>query len=140
MKITAISGLLLAATTTVVSAEPTKKETAERVSYTDQQASQTPNESWIELASPTPAKHGRTYVNVDGRYVQLRIDATKPVVKQLRIVFADGKQRVVKAPHRRTFFVDVDPKVISLIVVDSDWRSKGTYTVLGAHGTGVATR
>src|SRR5687768_4590051 len=100
---TAISSLFLAIASSVVSAAPAKDETAERVSYTEQGAAKEDSpDGWVELASPTPAKHGRTYITVDGRYLQLRIDAKRPVVKSVRIVYTDGKQRVVKLRGKRS--------------------------------------
>ena len=142
---TAISSLFLAIAASSVSAAPAKDETSERVSYTEKNSSQESSDGWVELASPTPAKHGRTFVTVDGRYAQLRIDAHKgrPVVKSVTIVFADGKQRVVKIDGRkRSSVIDVGANAIEHLVIDADRRSKGTYTVqaVPAEATGVATR
>jgi hypothetical protein len=143
MKTLAITSLLLFAPT-VVSAAPAKDETAERVSYNDDHAPPAPADDWVELASPTPAKHGRTFITVDARYSQLKIETHKghPVVKTLRVVFADGKQRVVKLKRQRSQVVDLGgARAIEHIVVDSDWRSKGTYTVHAIkEATGVASR
>src|SRR5688572_24226307 len=98
MKIIAISGLLLVGVVSVVSAEPAKTETAERVSYTTKETAESRDDDWTELASPTPAKHGRTFITVEGRYTQLRIAPHKgrPIVKTVRVVYADGKQRTFK--------------------------------------------
>ena len=142
---TAISSLFLAIAASSVSAAPAKDETAERVSYTEKNGSQESADGWVEIASPTPAKHGRTYVTVDGRYAQLRIDAHKgrPVLKTVKIVYADGKQRVVKLRGKRSSVIDlmIDSPV-EHIVVDTDRSAKGTYTVhaMPAEATGVATR
>ena len=143
MKTIAITSLLLALASTV-SAAPAKDETAERVSYNEDQPPAPAADDWVELASPTPAKHGRTFINVDARYSQIKIETHKghPVVKQLRVVFADGKQRVVKLKHKRSQVIDLgSARAIQHIVVDSDWRSKGTYTVHAVKdATGVASR
>lgn len=149
MKITAISGLLLAWAAPVVSAEPAKQETAERISYSGRAKSQAPGKEWVELATPTPASHGREYISVEGQYVQLRIDATKgrPIVRTLRIDYRDGKHRFVRLDRiltrGRTTTIDLHgPHDITQIVVDTDWRSRGMYIVHGARPqpTDVATR
>jgi hypothetical protein len=151
MKILAISGLLLAAFAPAVSAAPSKDETAERVSYTDASSKRSPTNpdgDWVELASPTPASHGREYITVDGRYTQLRLDAAKgrPVVKSVRIVYANGKDRVVRvgrtlAGKQKTAVVELSGAQIEHIVVQTDPRSKGSYTVTGVPVSGgVATR
>lgn len=149
MKILAISGLILVGATAVVTAAPAKEETAERVSHTrEKEANAQDDRDWVELASPTQASHGRTFITVDGRYAQLRIDAHQghPHVKTVRIVYADGKQRVVKinralAGNRPTALVDVDPRgAIDHVVIETDRRSKATYTVAAAGAIGVATR
>ena len=139
---TAISSLFLAIAASVVSAAPAKDETAERVSYNDKADSREEPEGWVELASPTPAKHGRTYITVDGRYAQLRIDAKRPLVKSVRIVYADGKERTVKLRGKKSSVIDLAIEPIEHIVVISDYRAKGTYTVhaMPAEATGVATR
>ena len=144
MKTLAITSLLLAVASTV-SAAPAKDETAERVSYNDRdKPSAAPADDWVELASPTPAKHGRTFITVDARYTQLKIDVHKgnPVLRTVRVVFADGKQRVVKLKHKRSQVIDLGgARAIEHIVVASDSRSKGTYTVHAAlQPTDVATR
>jgi hypothetical protein len=60
----------------------------------------------------------------------------------VRIVYADGKQRTVKLRGKRSSVIDLAVAPIEHIVVDSDWRKKGTYTVhaMPAEATGVATR
>lgn len=143
---TAISSVFVAIAVSVASAAPAKDETAERVSYSDKVSSDDSSTGWVELASPTPAKHGRTFIIVEGRYAQLRLDIHqgRPVVNSVKIVYADGKQRVVKlAAGKRSSLIDLaGAATIDHIVVDADRRSKGTYTVsaVTAEATGVATR
>jgi hypothetical protein len=149
MKIPAISGLMLALASSAVTAAPAKEETAERVSYTreGEKRAAAPGD-WVELASPTPASHGREFITVEGRFSQLRIDASKgrPMVKTVRVVYANGKQRVVRvqrslAGNRPTALVDLDGSQVDHIVVDTDPHIKGMYTVSAAPvSTGVATR
>ncbi len=57
MKLITITTLLFAASASVVAAEPSKTESIPRVSYTDKGADAA-SAGWIELASPTPARHG----------------------------------------------------------------------------------
>ena len=149
MKIPAISGLLLALAASPVSAEPAKQETAERISYSDKAKSQAPVEEWVELATPTPAAHGREYISVDGRYAQIRIEATKgrPIVRSVRIDYGDGSHKFVRLDRllKREKPATIDLKGghdVVRIVVDSDWQSRGMYSVHGARPqpTDVATR
>jgi hypothetical protein len=153
MKIIAISGLLLAGAVSVVTAAPAKDETAERVSYTEAAGPQADRGDTIELASPTPTKHGRTFVTVDpdhGRIVQLRVQAHqgRPVVKTVEVVYADGKSRTVKvgralAGKRATHVIDLKRgTAIDHIVIVADKRSRGSYVVhaMPARASNVATR
>jgi hypothetical protein len=152
MKILARSGLLLVAFASVVSAAPSKDETAERVSYTAETPSKksptNPEGKWVELASPTPASHGRVFITVDGRYAQLRVEAAKgrPAIRTVRIIYASGKDRVVRigrtlSGKKKTAVVDLSGAPIDHIIVEANARSKGSYTVTGVPvSTGVATR
>jgi hypothetical protein len=148
MKITAISGLLLVVAAQVVSAEPTKEETAERVSYSGKKAKPpAPTEDWVELATPTPAAHGREYITVDGQYGQIKIEATKgrPLVRSVRIDYRNGKHKVVKLDRLLGRGASTTIQIqgqhdITQIVVDTDWKSRGMYTVHGARPGDVATR
>ena len=141
---------MLAAAASVVSAAPAKEETGERVSYSGEAkpTSATPEADWVELASPTPASHGREYITVDGRFSLLRIDAAKgrPVLKSVRVVYTDGNERVVRMERvlggkRATAIVSLSGSQIDHVVVNTDPKSKGTYVVQGARvGSGVASR
>jgi hypothetical protein len=144
MKIIAILALLVPS---VVTAAPTKNETAERVSYNDRaKAEAPPDDDSVELASATPCSHGREFVTVDGSYAQLRIESAKgrPVVKTVGIIFKDGTQRVVKVERavKRPAVIDIkDNRVIDRVVITADWRAKGSYVVRGIPATGgVASR
>ena len=152
MKILAISGLLLAAFALPVSAAPSKDETAERVSYTSEAPAKksptNPEGDWVELASPTPARHGKEFITVDGRYAQLRIDAAqgRPKIKSVRILYANGKERIVRvgrtlAGKQKTAVVDLSGAPIEHIVVETNPSAGGKYTVTGVPvSSGVATR
>src|SRR5262245_24922948 len=97
MKIALGFAALLAFGAPAVSAAPADKGSTERVSYTDPRGRDAPS-TWIQLASPTPARHGREYIAVDARYAVLRIDATtgQPRVRSVRIRYTDGTERVVE--------------------------------------------
>lgn len=151
MRSLAISGVFLAAAFGVASAAPAKDETGERVSYSGRAkatSTATPDAEWVELASPTPASHGREYITVDGRYGLLKIDAAKgrPRVQSVRVVYTDGKEKVVRVGQvlggkRATAIISLTGSQVDHVVVNTDRGSKGTYTVHGAPvTTGVASR
>ena len=85
---------------------------------------------------------------VDALVRLLRIDAAKgrPVLKSVRVVYSDGKERVVRMDRvlggkRATAIVDLSGSQIDHVVVSTDRQSKGTYTVQGARvSSGVASR
>jgi hypothetical protein len=151
MRSFAISGLILAAAASVVSAAPGKDETGERVSYSRERAqtsTATPEGAWVEIASATPASHGREYITVEGRFGLLRVDAAtgRPVLKSVRVVYSDGKERVVRMERalggkRATAIIQLSGSLIDHVVVNTDPKSKGSYVVQGAPvGGGVASR
>jgi hypothetical protein len=156
MKITVLSAVLVAGAVSLVSAAPEKKESTERVSYTEKGKRDTPKaspdtEGWIELATPTPASHGREFIFVDEAVApieQLRITATanRPIVRSLRIEYRDGTQRVVRLDKvvdaKHPAYVDLrGPKRIERVTVVSEGSSKATYALHGAPArSGVATR
>ncbi len=148
MKILAISGVMLAAAATLVSAAPAKEETGERVSYTESDKKPAADEGdWVELASPTPASHGREIITAEGRYTQLRIDAHKgrPIVKAVKIIYADGSTKTKKIDRilggkRPTALVDLSGADVHHVVVITERKSKATYTVSASKTTGVAAR
>jgi len=125
------------------------RETTGRVSYKDHAAARSGTaeagrqDGWVELADPTPTKHGKVFITVGasaGTFSRLRIDASKgrPRVKTVRVDFKYGPSRIVKVRTRldrkrkRSFYVDLHgAREIRQIVVDGDPRSGGTYTVHG---------
>lgn len=150
MRSLAISALILAAAPGVVSAAPAKDETGERVSYSGERArtSLPADGEWVEIASATPASHGREYITVEGRYGLLKIDAAKgrPVVQTVRVVYTDGKERVVRIGRAlggksATAIIQVTGAPIDHVVVHTNPKSKGAYVVQGAPvSSGVASR
>ena len=105
MKITSLSALLLAGAFSLVSAAPDDKETTERVSYTGKAKKDVPQadeDGWVELATPTPASHGREFIFIDAQTApleQIRVTAAagRPIVRSLLIEYRDHTRRVVFA-------------------------------------------
>ena len=142
----ALAAAAVAGATADVSAAPADreamdKETTERVRVTDEGGAAPGDTSeWIELASATPAEHGKEMIVVDprgGPYLQLRIEARsgKPLVQKVVVYFADGGKR--SAPIRRALepakepaLVDLErPRSIEQVVVHTSKSSPGTYVV-----------
>lgn len=148
MKILAISVLMLAAAAFDVSAAPAKEETGERVSYSDAKSASKDDADWVEIASPTPASHGREFVSVEASYNLLRIDAHKgrPIVKSVKVVYDDGKSKTIRIGRvlggkHPTAYVALTGAAVHHIVVNTERKSKATYTVSASRTTGaVATR
>ena len=155
MRSIALTYVLLAASTSVVSAAPAREETMGRISYNDhgkpqQAAAQEPG--WIELASPTPVSHGREFVVVGadaGTFTQLRLIATsgRPEIHSVRVDYQDGSHRVFRV--ERTLDARRRPAILDLrgshelkqIVVVADRKSSGSYVLEGnTEDTGIARR
>ncbi|MDQ3370056.1 MAG: hypothetical protein M3680_31960 [Myxococcota bacterium] len=145
MKTTLLSIVLLAGSAGLVSGAPGKKETTERVSYTEEQRSE---DGWVELASPTPSKHGRQFITVDNRsFDQLRIDghSGRTKVQSVIVHFASGTSREFRVGRyvrpKQSVVVDVPAELIDHVVVVTHRYSGGMYTLHGAPAGGaVATR
>lgn len=173
MKITAISTFLVAALAVSVSAAPKrpiapdppkpkptkveKDEPTERVVLGGDEkdarrdAPAADDDGWIELASPTPARHGRQYITVDGSagpLTQLRIDAHdgRPLVRSVRIRYTDGKQQVVRVnktlARGKSAFVDLrSGRELDHIIIETTRKPKASYTVhASTQRDAVATR
>lgn len=151
--------MILLGTASVATAQPKHEETSGRVSLREkapddpkQDAPRAPSE-WVELASPTPARHGEQFILVGedaGGFGKLRIDAVKGgiPVKQVRVMFVDGTEKTyrvnkrIDAKRKKSVFVDLPTtQEIEHVVVVTDRRSKGEYSLYGS-GTGgvIATR
>lgn len=106
---------------------------------------------WIELASPTPAKHGTEFVIVGkqaGAFSRIRIDAAKgrTVVRKVKVFFDDGKSKTllldttVSEKGRKSVFVELgEPKPIDRIVVNTETHTRGEYAIYGTSGDSVAS-
>lgn len=145
MRTPAITAFLLAALATGVAAEPDKNETVERVSLNDVGSDArlpADDDGWVELADPTPTKHGKVYISVGasaGTFSKLRLDAAKgkPYVKSVRIDFATGPSRVVRVgktlSKKRPTYVDLGgAREIKQVVVNGERQSDGMYTLHAA--------
>lgn len=87
-------------------AAPKQEENGERVRLDDKKSAKTVDTvasaaDWIELASPTPAKHGTEFVMVGkraGSFTRLRLDAAKgkTIVRTVKIYFDDAKPKTVQ--------------------------------------------
>ena len=138
----------LLASTSIGSAAPVKQETADRVRYSsDSEAPQ--SDGWLELADPTPASHGRTFVVLDdatSSLVRLRLAAQtgRPKIHSVRIDYADGTSRVVKigkAIGKRPAYVDLrGARKVHCITIVSAGSAKATYTLHGEPPTRMAGR
>lgn len=141
---------MVAASVTAASAEPKQEETSGRVRLTendDQNASlsRTPGE-WVELASPTPARHGTEFIMVGkeaGTFSKLRIDATKGRTNVVRVVvhFDDGKVKTVRldralhAKRAKSALVDLgEPRRIERVVITTERHTRGEYALYGSAG------
>ncbi len=136
-------------------AAPKQEEISGRVSLNEKNAkdrdSPRPPSGWIELASPTPAKHGTEFVVIGreaGYFSQLRVKATKgrTVVRRVKVFFADGGTRTVKLDRavanrgRDSVVVSLgEPRPIDRIVVTTDPGTRGMYAVYGSSSGGGAT-
>jgi hypothetical protein len=155
MKIPALIAVLLLGSGSLVAAAPAERETTERVSYTGLNkppAEPEPEAGWLEIASPTPANHGRELINVDAKrsFTRLRLEAAtgRPIVRTVRIYYKDGTSQLVRIDRtldkQRDSFAVIDlrgARAIEQVVITADRDSKGTYTVQGeVEKPGVAAR
>lgn len=145
MKISAISAFLIAGSMSIASAAPADHESTERVSYSDAASSSSKDrghsdDGWVELASATPASHGREYIVVGadaGTFTRLRIDAAagRPTVRAVRVDYKNGKSKVMRVDttldHKRKPSTILDLRgahEIEQLVVITD-RGSGKYAV-----------
>lgn len=122
-------------------------ETTARVRYGGDRASAPGDEKktsttelgdgWIELASATPASHGREIITVDGArpVTELRLTAAsgRPFISAVRIETKDGRRTafvVDKSVGKRPVKIDLKgAHNIAQVVVVSDRTSTGAYVV-----------
>jgi hypothetical protein len=151
-----LSLVFLATAAVSVAAAPAREEASARVRYGDARAQPPvgaqPADGWIELASATPASHGREFIAVDastGELTELRLTATsgRPYIGSVRVDFQDNSRRVfqvdkVLGPRRRSISLDLHgARAIEQIIVTTDRSSPGAYVVeASTAGDSVASR
>ena len=160
MRSSTLFALIVVGHVSVATAEPKQEEISGRVRLEDKPAekSDAPRASseWVELASPTPAKHGTEIIVVGdnaGVFAQLRIDATRgrTSVRKVKVFFSDGDTKTVRldrmltAKRARSAYVDLGTgKPIDRIIVMTETHTSGEYAVFGtgarASETVVGTR
>ena len=134
------------------SAEPKQEETSGRVRLDDKQNKKAdePRQpgDWVELASPTPAKHGTEFVIVGkdaGAFAKLRIDPAKgkTIVRKLKVFFVDGGVKTVQldkvVSQGKPALVQLgDAKTIDRIVITTETHTNGQYAIYGSSEVGGA--
>lgn len=132
-------------------------EATARVRYGDdrakppgKQATVASGDGWVELASATPASHGREFISVDGgagpmTLLRLTAASGRPYISAVRIELKDGTRKafVVDKPiGKRPVQIDLKgAHDIAQLVVVSDRTSTGAYIVEAkARPDGVASR
>lgn len=148
MKISAISAVLVAGSMSLVSAAPVDHESTARLSYSESAARAAKathaaphDDGWVELASATPASHGREYIMVGaaaGTFTRLRIDAAsgRPTVWTVRVDFKNGARKIMRVGQtldrrrKRSTILDLrGAHEIEKLVVITDRDSRGSYAV-----------
>jgi hypothetical protein len=148
MKIPAVFALVVVSAATVASAQPKQEENNERLSYKDDKpldraAPAEHDGDWVQLATPTPARHGTEFIEVgkeQGQFAQLRLDATagSVIVRRVHIYFEGGKQKVVDVDqvvraHGRVAHIDLgSPKAIERMVVTTEPQGHGSYEIFAS--------
>jgi hypothetical protein len=147
MKSSVLFAMFLVGAVSTATAQPKQEETSGRVSLNEQAPADQPPRSpddWVELATPTPAKHGTEYVVVgkeQGGFARLRLDAVKGAVpvKSVRVELSDGTTKTyrvnkrIDAKRHKSLFVDLPATVeIDHVVVTTARRSAGEYAVYGS--------
>ena len=96
---------------------------------------------WVGLARAFSARTERQFIHVDGgRYRRLRVEAVRgePVIRKIAIEFGDGTAQAVDVDMRLTSgageVIDLNggARNIKRIIVYSDPRSRGSYSIYGA--------
>jgi hypothetical protein len=142
--------LIILGSGAAASAEPKQEETSGRVSLNEKDVknseSHRQSSDWVELATPTPAKHGTEFIIVGkdaGSFSKLRIDAAKgrTVVHKVRIFFGDGNTKTVlldrsltRNGQRSAVIVLGAPKAIDRVVITTETHTRGMYSVHGSAG------
>jgi hypothetical protein len=108
-----------------------------------------PSNEWVELASPTPAKHGTEFIVVGkeaGEMSRLRLDAVKgrTNVRRVKVFFDDGKtktvqlDRALKVNGQKSAIVELGgPRLIDRVVITTETHTSGEYALYGSSSIAV---
>jgi hypothetical protein len=168
MRSAALTLVFLTSAASAVSAAPGPDETTGRVRYKEKHDKEKRDKApapprldpapadaaangWIELASATPASHGREFILVGaaaGTFTGLRLTASsgRPGISSVRVDYADGSRRTFEIgkalARRRPIYVDLrGARELRQIIVVSDRASPGSYVLEANTGeAGVASR
>lgn len=139
--------LIVVASTSVATAQPTRDETTGRIDYDhpgeQQRITRHRDGGWTELATPTETTHGTEFVMVgpeEGRFSQLRIVANdgRVEVRRVQVFFSDGTSRVFRIEkvigrkHDRAVTIDLRAnKSIEQVSITTSKDTRGTYSIYG---------
>lgn len=96
---------------------------------------------WVALARAYSAASERQFIHVDGgRYRKLRVEGVRgqPVIRKIAIEFGDGTAQAVDLDMRlssgtgEVIDLNGDVRRIKRIIVYSDPRARGSYSIYGA--------
>jgi hypothetical protein len=150
MRSPTVLALIVVGASVTAAAEPKQEESSGRVSLKENDATNDPPRiasEWVELADPTPAKHGKQFIIVGrdaGYFSRLRVDAAKgrTFIRVVRVTFDDGTTKTVRLDRtvskRKSAFVEIadEPKAIDQIVITTD-REGGHWSLYGIGNGGV---
>jgi hypothetical protein len=151
MRTALLSLVFLAGTASALSAAPGREETTARISYSTRRprapANPAADPGWIQLASATPASHGREFIVVDsdaGRlsYLRLTVATGRPEIWAVQVAFQDGTRRTFPVdqtlgPRRPSAYIDLrGARAIAQVIVITDRGSRGSYVLEASAGSG----
>lgn len=150
MRSSALFATFVLGAAATASAEPKQKEISGRVRLTEKPADPSAADrpaGWIELASPTPARHGTEFVVVGeeaGDFVRLRVDAAKgrTILRKVKVFFIDGTTKTVQVDRilstngKKSATVELGgAKAIDRIVITTEPDTSGEYVLYGSSGS-----
>jgi hypothetical protein len=150
MKVSTGFAVLALALSAPAAAQPRAEETSGRVRINDvgnPRVTPPVRGEWVELADPSPVKHGTMTVMVGedaGNFGQLRIEAAKGrvVVLRVKVFFEDGTSKVIHVDKTlradKANLVDLKlgtPRRIDRIKVTTETYPRGEFAVYGSSAT-----
>lgn len=147
MKSSTVFALIVAGHVGTAYAQPKQEEISGRVSLDDDATGDSDalrsSSEWVELATPTPAKHGTEYLVIGanaGTFSQLRLEPAsgRTDVVKVKVFFANGDTKTVRldrtlsTKRKKSAYVDLgSPKPIDHIVITTETYTNGTYALYG---------